>query len=119
MSMIFRLGIIVVALSALQSSVASTNAIVRLQGKIDSGEIKLQFDEKNGYLRSLLSELKIPVESQILVYSKTSFQRDLISPGRPRAIYFNDDVYVGSVRDAPVLEISVADTASGALFYTL
>jgi hypothetical protein len=117
--MLLRVALLAGTLFLLQSSTPSTNAIARLQQKIDTGEIKLQFDEKNGYLRSLLSELKIPVESQILVYSKTSFQRDLISPGRPRAIYFNDDVYVGSVREAPVLEISVADTASGALFYTL
>src|SRR4029077_14771720 len=106
-------------LSALQSSAAPTNAIVRLQEKIDSGAVKVQFDEKDGYLRSLLQELKIPIESQVLVFSKTSFQRDLISPERPRAIYFNDDVYVGSVRDAPVLEISVADPNLGPLFYTL
>ncbi len=71
------------------------------------------------YLRSLLQELKIPIESQVLVFSKTSFQRDLISSERPRAIYFNDDVYVGSVQEAPVLEISVADPVLGPLFYTL
>jgi hypothetical protein len=117
--MILRLGLLIITLSALQSSAAPTNAIVRLQEKIDSGAVKVQFDEKNGYLRSLLQELKIPIESQVLVFSKTSFQRDLISPERPRAIYFNDDVYIGSVRDAPVLEISVADPSLGPLFYTL
>src|SRR5437016_6264085 len=81
LGMLFRVALLAGTLFLLQSSTPSTNAIARLQQKIDAGEIKLQFDEKNGYLRSLLSELKIPVESQILVYSKTSFQRDLISPG--------------------------------------
>jgi hypothetical protein len=117
--MLSRLALLAIALVTLQSSTPPTNAIARLQNKIDSGAVRLQFDEKNGYLRSLLEELKIPVESQVLVFSKTSFQRDLISPERPRAIYFNDDVYVGSVQNAPVLEISAADPVSGALFYTL
>jgi hypothetical protein len=117
--MFLRVALLALTLVAFQSSTPATNAIARLQEKIDSGSVKLQFDEKNGYLPSLLKELKIPVESQVLVFSKTSFQRDLISPARPRAVYFNDDVYVGSVREAPVLEISVADPASGALFYTL
>jgi hypothetical protein len=117
--MLLRVALLVLTLLAFQSSTPATNAIVGLQEKIDSGAVKLQFDERNGYLPSLLKELRIPVESQVLVFSKTSFQRDLISPERPRAVYFNDDVYVGSVREAPVLEISVADPASGALFYTL
>jgi hypothetical protein len=117
--LVYRIALAAFTLSILQSSTPATNAIARLQEKIDSGAVKLQFDEKSGYLPSLLKELKIPVESQVLVFSKTSFQRDLISPERPRAVYFNDDVYIGSVREAPVLEMSIADPASGALFYTL
>jgi hypothetical protein len=31
----------------------------------------------------------------MLVYSQTSLQSRLIDPKRPRAIYFDDDVYVG------------------------
>ena len=117
--MFLRLALLVVSLSLLESSTPSANAILKLQEKIDSGAVKLQFEEKHGYLQSLLKELSIPVESQVLVYSKTSFQRDLIFPDKPRAVYFNDDVYVGSVQNAPVLEISVADPSVGALFYTL
>ena len=117
--MIYRLVVLIAAFSVLQSSTPSSNDILKLQDKINSGTVKLQFDEEHGYLRSLLSELNVPVESQVLVYSKTSFQRDLISPAKPRAVYFNDDVYVGSVQDAPVLEISVADPVKGAQFYTL
>ena len=117
--MIYRLVVLIAAFSFLQSSTPSSNDILKLQDKINSGTVKLQFDEEHGYLRSLLSELNVPVESQVLVYSKTSFQRDLISPAKPRAVYFNDDVYVGSVQDAPVLEISVADPVKGAQFYTL
>jgi len=37
------------------------------------------------------------------VFSQTSFQLRKISPQRPRAIYFNDDVYVGWVRGGGVV----------------
>lgn len=104
---------------ALGGAPSPKNRIDKLQEKMDSGEVRLEFDLKNGYLRSLLDVLNIPIESQMLVFSKTSFQRDLISPEHPRAVYFNDDTYVGSVPDAPVLEISMADPLSGPVFYTL
>jgi hypothetical protein len=117
--MFYKPVLLIMTVAALQSSTPSTNPITGLQEKMDSGAVKLQFDAKNGYLPSLLRELKVPVESQVLVYSKTSFQRDLISPDRPRAVYFNDGVYIGSVQGAPVLEISVADPAMGVQFYTL
>ncbi|MEM6365920.1 MAG: hypothetical protein AAF745_15940, partial [Planctomycetota bacterium] len=58
-------------------------------------------------------------ESQVLVFSKTSLQRSRISPANPRAIYFNDDVYVGWVRGSSLLEISTADPKLGAAFYTM
>ena len=53
------------------------------------------------------------------MYSKTSFQRDRISPNTPRALYFNDDVYIGWVVGGPVLEISAADPQLGGTFYTM
>src|SRR5579864_5233888 len=37
-------------------------------------------------LQQLLKELHVPVESQVLVFSKTSFQRQVINPKRPRAL---------------------------------
>src|SRR5690348_11214395 len=43
-----------------------------------------------GYLPSLLDRLSIPIDSQALVFSKTSFQAEKISPRNPRAVYFND-----------------------------
>ncbi len=55
----------------------------------------------------------------MLVFSKTSFQRQRIAPRTPRALYFNDDVYVGYCSDGDVMEISAADPNLGAVFYTL
>src|SRR5438552_6882131 len=80
--------------------------VSRLQKQIDSGAVKLSFDGHYGYLPALLEALNIPRASQMLVFSKTSFQRPRIFPGNPRAIYFNDDVYLGWIPGAPMMEIS-------------
>ena len=95
------------------------DAIARLQQRIDTGEAQLKFEAPNGYLSSVLRELDIDVDSQILVFSKTSFQKGLIAPETPRAIYFTDDVYVAWVQESPSLEISTMAPELGAVFYTL
>ena len=96
-----------------------TGVVARLQKQIDSGEVKLAFDDRFGYLPALLEVLKVRRSSQILVFSKTSFQRERISPGTPRALFFNDDLYIGFIPGSPLLEVSVADPHLGAVFYTL
>jgi len=90
-----------------------------LQNRIDKGELKLKFEPEHGFLLALLRELKIDTNSQMLVFSKTSFQRERISPHNPRAIYFGDGAYVGYVHGSPMLEISSVDPKLGAIFYTL
>jgi hypothetical protein len=80
---------------------------------------RLTYEPRHGYLLSLLQALKIPVSSQTLVFSKTSFQAPLIFPSAPRAIFFNDDTYVGWVKGADYLEISTADPNLGAVFYVV
>jgi hypothetical protein len=95
------------------------SAISELQEKINKGETKLEWDAKYGYLPALLKELNIPAASQMLVYSKTSMQRERISPDNPRAIFFSDDVYIGFIPGAPLIEISVADPKMGGVFYTI
>ena len=96
-----------------------TDPISHLQARMDRAELELKNDSTWGYLPSLLEALDIPRSSQVLVFSKTSAQFRFISPPSPRALYFNDDVYVGWVRGAPFLEISAADPGGGAVFYTL
>jgi hypothetical protein len=93
--------------------------VPRLQRSIESGAKDLQFDDQSGYLRALLKELKVPEASQMLVFSKTSFQRERITPWSPRALFFNDDVYVGYIPGSPMLEIASVDPKLGAVFYTL
>ncbi len=103
----------------LYSSARPENVISRLQDRLDAGETPLEYDEQKGWLPSLLDVLQVPIESQMLVYSQTSLQRHRISPRTPRALYFNDDVYIGYCHRGDVIEISVADPKIGTAFYTL
>src|SRR5712691_655712 len=89
-----------------QASDTLAGPVSALQYKLASGEAKLEFEPAHGYLISLLQLLHVPVSSQGLVFSKTSFQRQLISPQTPRALYFNDNVYVGWVPKGEVIEVS-------------
>jgi hypothetical protein len=101
------------------SKASADNPVSRLQQRIDAGKARLAHDPKFGYLPSVLRELHVPQSSQALVFSKTSFQRHRINPRKPRALYFNDDVYVGFCQKGDVLEVLTADPHLGAVFYTL
>jgi hypothetical protein len=96
-----------------------SDAVFQLDRKIQDGAVKLQFDGANGYLKSLLAALEIPIESQTLVFSETSAEAKLINPANPRSIYFNDTVSVGSVRGSGALEVAALDPTQGVIFYTL
>lgn len=95
------------------------NRVSQLQARIARGEVTLEYTKGMGYLPSVLKALQIPPESQTLVFSKTSLQRHRIAPRTPRAIYFNDDTYVGYCQSGDVMEISVADPMLGGVFYTI
>ncbi|MCZ8205348.1 hypothetical protein [Gemmatimonas sp.] len=100
-------------------TVVTRDPIARLQARLDAGAVTLTHDRVLGYLPALLRALDIPVSSQVLVFSRTSLQTDRIAPWSPRALYFNDDVYVGYVLESPFLEIGSVDPAKGGVFYTL
>jgi hypothetical protein len=92
--------------------------VARLQARLDRGESKLEYG-KQGYLPDVLRELGIGQSSQMLVFSKTSFQRTKISRRAPRAVYFNDDTYIGFCQQGEVIEVATTDPQQGAVFYTL
>ena len=96
-----------------------SDPVAKLQQRMDRGEVKLEYEPRHGYLRSVLEKLEVPISSQTLVFSKTSFQYKKISPQTPRALYFNDDVYVGQVHDGKVLEFVSFDPMQGAIFYLM
>lgn len=94
------------------------DAVSLLRGRLEKGQTQLEWSEKFGYLESVLKELHVPVSSQMLVFSKTSLQIAKISPEHPRALYFNDEVYIGFVRGG-LLELAAVDPAKGAVFYVM
>ena len=101
------------------SKTSPDDAVARLQRRLDAGEVKLAWDDKFGYLPGILDAFGIPKSSQMLVFSKSSLQRKLISPSNPRALYFNDEVYIGYIPGAPLVEVSSVDAKKGGMFYSI
>ena len=97
----------------------SRDRVAVLWQDIEAGKAVLIADEKGNYLPSLLELLEVPVSSQCLVFSKTSLQINYITPRKPRAIYFNDDCYVGTVQGSNIIELTAIDNSLGSVFYTL
>lgn len=106
---------------AIQYFETPTNeAVKRLDDLLDQGKAKLDYAGGGlGYLPSVLKQFDLNVDSQVLVYTQSSFQAPLISPSRPRAVYFNDDIAVGFVQHGEVMEVSSLDPKQGVAFYTL
>ena len=89
-----------------------------LDDRLRQGLAQLEFEGPQGYLRSVLRALNVPVESQIAVFSKTSRQKNLIHPGNPRTIFFNDSVAVAWMYGG-FIELASHDPRQGTIFYTL
>jgi hypothetical protein len=97
------------------STTAPRDAIATLKAKLASGSVRLEGDERQ-VLRTLLTALNIPESSQLLIFSKTSLQRDRIDPAHPRALYFNDEIYVGWCPGG-LAEVAAIDPLLGPVFY--
>lgn len=96
------------------------DAVARLNDALEHGAASLAFDgERGGYLPAVLAALRVPVESQMLVLSRTGVQRQFTRPSNPRALYYNDQVAVGYIRGSPFLELAAHDPEQGVVFYTL
>ena len=87
-----------------------------LKPALESGALTLDTASELGFLKSLLRALSVPESSQMLVFSTTSLQLSLISPSNPRALYFNDDTYVGFIPGGKIEVISI-DPELGGIFY--
>jgi hypothetical protein len=95
------------------------DTVAELNLEIRHGLAQLKFDGTSGYLRSVLQALDVPIESQMLVFSKTSLMQAIINPRNPRSIFFNDSVAVAWVRGEPYVEVAAEDPQRGTIFYTL
>ena len=94
----------------------TTDVVDALNARVQSGQLTLPFDETTGYLKPVLDALNVGVDSQLVLFSKTSLQSRLIQPRNPRVIYFNDSVIVAWVRGG-FIEIAAHDATQGAVFY--
>lgn len=83
----------------------------------ESGQ-PLQAISDMAWLTTVLKGLDIPVESQVLVFSKTSLQKAQISPAKPRALYYNEDCYIGWVQEGE-MEVVAADPERGLQYYII
>jgi hypothetical protein len=95
------------------------NPVSELNRELQERKIHLTLDGPAGYLRSALDALKIPVQSQMVVFSKTSLMQAIINPSNPRTIFFNDSVAVAWVRGEPFVELAAEDPGQGVIFYVL
>lgn len=90
-----------------------------IEQKLSRGDVSLSGKSSKEQLKSLLGLLNVPVSSQVLVFSKTSLQINRIGPRTPRAIYFNDQTYVGYIPNSSTVEIISIDPNIGPVFYTV
>ena len=95
---------------------APQDRFTRLKDDFESGRITLDSSSEKVFILSVLEALGIPATSQMLVFSTTSLQLSLISPANPRALYFNEDVYLGYVPGGRI-EIVSLDPELGSIFY--
>jgi hypothetical protein len=106
--------------AAIQYSTAPlSDPVSELRQRLRAGQATLEYDPEHGYLPAILRALKVPISSQVLVFSKTSFQAPRIAPRTPRALYFNDNVSVGFVKGGDVVELAAVDPKVGVVFYTV
>jgi len=106
--------------SAIQYSTATpNNVVVDVNRRLQNGELQFAYDGRSGYLQSALAALQLPIDSQLLVFSRTSLQGRRIGEQNPRALYFNDRVALGWVRGGDLLEVAAHDQTNGIVFYSL
>jgi len=75
------------------SSWPDGSSAIRLNQVLAANGRSLRRDPRTGYLLPLLESLGVPVESQLLVFSKTGVQRAYTSPRNPRALFFDHQMH--------------------------
>ncbi len=100
------------------SDTESTDRLAKLAEQWQRDPSSLRGKSDLARLQEILRRLRVPQESQILVFSKTSKQNSLIHPGNPRALFFSMDCYVGYVPGGAV-EVILQDPRLGPVFYLI
>lgn len=100
------------------SDTAASDSVSKMAAALAAGTLELDGRDALGRLKFVLEKLEIPVESQVLVFSKTSLQNGLIHPKNPRCLYFSENAYVGYVPGG-AMEAIVQDPVLGPVFYLI
>src|SRR3954467_2105592 len=108
-----------VAAAAIAAASADEIPVARIDALNQALARGAQRDPRTGYLQPVLDALGIPVESQLLVFSKTGAQRAYPPPLSPRALFFDTSAAIGYVPGAPAIEIAVHDPRQGVVFFTV
>lgn len=87
-----------------------------LMKRVQRGEVLVTEANGKPMVERLLMELDLNKATQVLVFSKTSLQRRAVSYNNPRALYFNESVYLGWMPNGRI-EIASFDPELGPLFY--
>jgi hypothetical protein len=98
------------------SEAAPNDPAAKLGEAIKAGQRAFTGDDRQT-VKDLLAAFGALPSSQVLVFSKTSFQNDRINPRHPRAIYFSDNVYIGWAPGG-LAEIAAIDPTLGPVFYS-
>lgn len=97
---------------------SSDDPVAKMWRRVSTGQARLDLSSPKAWVRSVLRELNVPVESQVLVFSKTSLQNALITPQTPRSVFYNEDTYAGWSQGG-MMELIGIDPRQGPQFYTM
>ena len=94
-------------------------AVASLDEMLRTGRAQLRSEGRSGYLRSVLDQLNVPVESQVVTFSQVSLNGARVTDAYPRAIFFSDDVTIAWAPQSSSLELAAFSQQRGLVFYTL
>lgn len=95
-----------------------TDSCTELDKALAAGKLTLTLSEPKKMVQEVLDALHVSKDTQVLVFSKTSVQKDRISATTPRSMWFNDECYVGWVPGG-LMEFAAMDPHLGPVFYFL
>ena len=90
--------------------------VTLLMKRVQRGEVLIKEPNGKPLVERLLRELGLNKDTQVLVFSRTSLQRREVSYSNPRALYFNESVYLGWMPNGRI-EIASFDPELGPIFY--
>ena len=99
-------------------SVELYDACTKFDLALRDGKATIEQKDEKQMVRDVLKHLNVNLASQVMVFSKSSLQKDLMGPRSPRCVWFNDETYVGWVSGG-LMEFGSVGPRLGPVFYSL